>query len=134
VDGLAQLSFQIQRLLGERATAHDLSMIQTRLLGVLRDREPTMQELARQLQLDKSSATGLVDRAETRGFVQRTPSLDDRRTIRVKLTSKGRKIGSSMVNGFESDITAATRSLSKEEQKQLSKLASRVVGQISQSK
>src|SRR5580692_1760722 len=92
VDALAQLSFLVQGMLAKRAAAHDLSMIQTRLLGVLRDREPMMQELARLLELDKSSATGLVDRAEKRGLVKRTPSIEDRRSIRVTLTPLGRRI------------------------------------------
>ena len=74
VDGLAQLSFVIQGMLERRADEHDLSIIQTRLLGVLRDRKPTMNELARFLGLDKSSVTGLVDRAERRGLVARVPS------------------------------------------------------------
>ena len=64
VDGLAQLCFVVLGMLERRAAADDLSIIQTRLLGVLRDRKPTMQELARFLGLDKSSVTGLVDRAE----------------------------------------------------------------------
>jgi DNA-binding MarR family transcriptional regulator len=46
--------------------SRDLSIPATRLLGVLRDREPTMLELAQLLELDKSSVTGLVDRAERR--------------------------------------------------------------------
>src|SRR4029077_13717636 len=58
VDGLAQLSFVIQGLLERQAAAHDLTMAQVRLLGVLRDRTPTMLELARLLGLDKSSTTG----------------------------------------------------------------------------
>ena len=41
-------------LLERRAAEHDLSLIQTRLPGVLRDRTPTMNELARFLGLDKS--------------------------------------------------------------------------------
>jgi len=69
VDGLAQLSFVIQGLLERQAVAHDLTMAQVRLLGVLRDRTPTMLELARLLGLDKSSTTGLVDRAARRGLV-----------------------------------------------------------------
>ena len=69
VDGLAQLSFLTLGLLERRAGEHAISIIQTRLLGVLRDRTPTMNELATLLGLDKSSATGLVDRAERRGLV-----------------------------------------------------------------
>ena len=44
VDGMAQLSFVIQGMLERRAAEHDLSVIQTRLLGILRDRTPTMNE------------------------------------------------------------------------------------------
>src|SRR5580704_8119685 len=92
VDALAQLSFLVQGMLARHATEHDVSMIQTRLLGILRDREPTMQELSRLLELDKSSVTGLIDRAEKRGLVQRTPSIEDRRSIRVTLTPLGWRI------------------------------------------
>ena len=92
VDGLAQLSFVIMGMLERRAAEHDLSIAATRLLGVLRDREPTMNELARLLDLDKSSVTGLVDRAERRGLVARAPSPADRRSVHVRLTDDGRSL------------------------------------------
>src|ERR1700684_1229687 len=90
VDGLAQLSFLVMGMLERRAAEHDLSGAATRLLRVLRGREPTMNELARLLDLDKSSVTGLVDRAERRGLVTRVPSPADRRSVHVKLTADGR--------------------------------------------
>src|ERR1700749_1332739 len=90
VDGLAQLSFVVSGLLERRAAERDLSLAATRLLGVLAAREPTMNELARLLQLDKSSVTGLVDRAERRGLVTRVPSAADRRSVHVTLTADGR--------------------------------------------
>lgn len=68
--------------LGQVAPARGLSIVQARLLGILRDRRPTIKELANFLQLDKSSVTGLVDRAEERGLVQRTPSPVDGRSSR----------------------------------------------------
>src|SRR5450432_2282929 len=92
VDSLVQLSFLIQAVLLRIGTAHDLSIIQIRLLGVLRDREPGMMELANYLNLDKSSVTGLVDRAERRGLVQRTTTPDDGRAIRVSVTTNGREL------------------------------------------
>src|SRR6185437_3757854 len=92
VDGLAQLSFVIMGMLERRAAEHELSIPATRLLGVLRDHEPTMQELARLLDLDKSSVTGLVDRAERRGLVARAPSPVDRRATLVRLTDEGRAL------------------------------------------
>src|ERR1700685_2863223 len=89
IDGLAQLSFVVAGLLERRAAEHDLSLAATRLLGVLRDREPTMNELARLLELDQSSVTGRVDRAERRGLVERVPSPADRRSVLVRLTGTG---------------------------------------------
>ena len=71
VDGLVELSFAVQSVLSDVASANDLSVPQLRLLGVLRDRQPGMLELANFFGVDKSSMTGLVDRAERRGLVRR---------------------------------------------------------------
>jgi DNA-binding MarR family transcriptional regulator len=129
VDALAQLSFVVQGTLAQHAATHDLSMIQTRLLGVLRDRQPTMQELAGLLDLDKSSVTGLVDRAATRGLVVRTPSIADRRAVHVSLTSAGRRVVNAVAQAFESDIDSVTACLSAADKRRLSVLATKVIGQ-----
>lgn len=89
VDGLVQISNVVQAVLESVAAAHDLSLLQMRLLGVLRDRKPTMAELGRLLSLDKSSTTGLVDRATRHGLVQRVRVAEDGRSFRVELTSQG---------------------------------------------
>ena len=127
VDGLAQLSFVIQGMLERRAAEHDLSIIQTRLLGVLRDRKPTMQELARFLGLDKSSVTGLVDRAERRGLVARVPSTTDRRAVLVSLTDDGRSLVSQAAAHFEADVLALLSHLPSRERDTLSRIISRLL-------
>ena len=127
VDGLAQLSFLIQGLLERRAAEHDLSIIQTRLLGVLRDRTPTMNELARFLGLDKSSVTGLVDRAERRGLVARVPSATDRRAVLVSLTDEGRLFVSQAAAAFEADVSALLSRLPPRERETLSRIVSRLL-------
>src|SRR6202034_2440713 len=105
VDGLAQRSFVIMGLLERRAAEHDLSIAATRLLGVLRDRRPTMNELARLLDLDKSSVTGLIDRAERRGLVERVPSAADRRAVLVRLTDQGRLFAADAATRFGADVS-----------------------------
>ena len=127
VDGLAQLSFVIQGMLERRATEHDLSIIQTRLLGVLRDRKPTMHELARFLGLDKSSVTGLVDRAERRGLVARVPSTTDRRAVLVSLTDDGRSLVSQAAARFEADVSALLSRLPPRDRETLSRIVSRLL-------
>ncbi len=126
-DGLAQLSFLIQGLLEHRAREHDLSVISTRLLGILRDRRPTMNELARFLDLDKSSVTGLVDRAERRGLVERVPSPADRRAVLVSLTEHGRSQVSAAAARFEADVSALLEHLTPADRGQLTGLISRLL-------
>ena len=127
VDGMAQLSFVIQGMLERRAAEHDLSVIQTRLLGILRDRTPTMNELARFLGLDKSSVTGLVDRAERRGLVARVPSTTDRRAVLVSLTDDGRSLVSQAAAHFEADVLALLSHLPSRERDTLSRIISRLL-------
>ena len=127
VDGLAQLSFVIQGMLERRAAERDLSIIQTRLLGVLRDRKPTMHELARFLGLDKSSVTGLVDRAERRGLVARVPSTTDRRAVLVSLTDDGRSLVSQAAARFEADVLTMLSRLPPRERETLSRIVSRLL-------
>jgi len=127
VDGLAQLSFVILGMLERRAAADDISIAQIRLLGVLRDRTPTMNELARILRLDKSSATGLVDRAERRGLVRRMPSVTDRRAVLVGLADNGRSLISEVAGGFETDVLALLDRLPPRDRQALSRLVSQLL-------
>ncbi|WP_405583035.1 MarR family winged helix-turn-helix transcriptional regulator [Streptomyces sp. NBC_01190] len=127
VDGLAQLSFLVQATLGKLAAEYGLSVIQLRLLGVLRDREPGMQELARHLGLDKSSMTGLVDRAERRGLVRRTPSPHDGRAVLVALTDQGHDLARTIEADGNPRIHALAAHLTPGQRSQLSLLATALV-------
>jgi DNA-binding MarR family transcriptional regulator len=127
VDGLAQLSFVVQNALARHAAEHTLSLVQTRLLGILRDRAPTMNELARLLELDKSSVTGLVDRAERRGLVERIPSPTDRRAVLVRLTEDGRSLVSQVSALFGSDVLRMLECLPVPDRDALSRLVSRLL-------
>lgn len=127
VDGLAQLSFVVLSTLERRAGEHELSIAQTRLLGVLRDRRPTMIELAGLLGLDKSSVTGLVDRAQRRGLVVRVPSSEDRRSVRVALSDHGRRLVGEVAGGFAHDISQLLAALDPGQRELLSTLVSQVL-------
>jgi DNA-binding MarR family transcriptional regulator len=127
VDALAQLSFLVQNTLAEIAGDYDMSLVQTRLLGVLRDREPLMSELGRHLGLDKSSISGLVDRAQRRGLVTRTPSEVDRRAFRVSITDAGRRMAEEAGARFADRIEVLVAGLADTERRQLTRLAARVI-------
>ncbi len=127
VDGLAQLSFLVQSALSEIAGQHDLSVVQIRMLGILRDREPTMNQLGRHLGLDKSSITGLVDRAQRRGLVTRTASSVDRRSFQVSITDAGRQFVQQVAAEFAERIERCVAPLTEADRKRLSRMATRIV-------
>jgi DNA-binding MarR family transcriptional regulator len=127
VDALAQLSFLVQSALAEIAGQYDLSVIQTRMLGILRDREPTMNQLGRHLGLDKSSITGLVDRAQRRGLVTRTASVVDRRSFQVSITDAGRQLVEQVAAQFAEQIERCVEPLPETDRKRLSRMATRIV-------
>ena len=118
VDALAQLSFLVHNTLAEIAGQHDLSIIQVRLLGILRDRKPTMNTLGRHLGLDKSSVSGLVDR---------TVSATDRRAFQVSITDTGRQLVEQVAAGFTARIETLVAGLPDPDRKLLSQLAARIV-------
>jgi len=50
-------------------------------------------ELGERVSLDTSTLTGIIDRMERNGYVERKPNPGDRRSVLVFLTPKARKIG-----------------------------------------
>jgi MarR family transcriptional regulator, lower aerobic nicotinate degradation pathway regulator len=92
-DALVQVSFAVLDLLSRSADELDLSVTQLRLIGILRDRSPSMASLADHLGLDRSSVSGLIDRAERRGLVARRASTDDARVTLIDLSPTGRELG-----------------------------------------
>jgi DNA-binding MarR family transcriptional regulator len=52
----------------------------------------TMKELAAEMWCDASNATGVIDRLEARGLVERRPSERDRRLKCVLLTAAGKRL------------------------------------------
>ena len=127
VDALAQLTFAVQGAFGRIAAAYELSFVQARLLGILRDRRPTITELAIFLQLDKSSVSGLVDRAEARGLVTRTVSPLDRRSVQVVITPAGQELVDQATTDFEAELAVLVADLNPAQRSRLSAIASLIV-------
>ena len=71
----------------------DLAPVQARALHEL-DVDPpiSMRELAERLNSDPSNVTGLIDRLEARGLVERRPDPKDRRVKGLALTSAGARM------------------------------------------
>jgi DNA-binding MarR family transcriptional regulator len=127
LDSLVLASFTVIAVLSQVAAEHDLSLTQLRALAILRDREPKMAELADYLGLDRSSVSGLIDRAVRRGLVRRTASSDDGRAVRVTLTQEGQRLARLVTGEVGGLIAPMTSKLGPAEQKRLSVLLNKLV-------
>jgi DNA-binding MarR family transcriptional regulator len=130
VDAVAQLSFAMQFVLTEVGAPHGLSVTQLRLLIILRDRTLSMGEIAAYLRLDKSSVTGLVGRAEQRGFLRRARRQEDGRGVQVLITQGGLELSAQIQAEVAERVLALTQTLSVTERKNLTDLIERVVNVI----
>jgi DNA-binding MarR family transcriptional regulator len=92
VAALVRTSFLVNAVYAESSREHGLTAPQGQLICVLMPRPYGMTELGAALGLAKSSLSGLVDRTERNGLVQRTPNPADTRTTTVALTPKGRRL------------------------------------------
>ena len=69
----------------------DLSVAQISVLRLLAETGPLrVTDLAREIGLSASSVTGLIDRLEAEGHIERRRSLEDRREVTVVLTDAAR--------------------------------------------
>ncbi|MFF0015232.1 MarR family winged helix-turn-helix transcriptional regulator [Streptomyces sp. NPDC005374] len=107
------------------AAEHTLTGAQARLLSLL-SREPLpMRKLAQKLKCEPSNVTGIVDRLEARGLVERRPDPADRRVKVAAATDEGRRVARELREGlrFAREPLAG---LSREERESLRDLLRRM--------
>jgi DNA-binding MarR family transcriptional regulator len=112
---LAEIVMQMQRRfllkLSEELAHGSVSFPQYFLLGYLDTQEViTMSGIASKMGHTTAAATGLVDRLEKLGYVQRSHALDDRRKVMVRITQKG----SGLVAAIRRDMVEKIMTLLRE--------------------
>jgi DNA-binding MarR family transcriptional regulator len=129
ISALVRTSFATTAVLSRIAAEHDLSLTQLRVLAILRDRRVRMSELADYLGLDKSTISGLVDRAEKRGLLQRAPNPADGRATDVFLTAEGIQLAALGEGEIARSLSPMTGKLSRAEARRLTALLEHVLNQ-----
>ena len=127
VDALAQSAFVVMGALTRIAAEHDVSLTQMRVLGILRDRRPRMAELADFLGLEKSTMSGLVDRAEQRGLVARGKNADDGRAVDVYMTPAGLELAEQVHAEVRAALAPLTDRIDATERRALAGLLERML-------
>jgi DNA-binding MarR family transcriptional regulator len=97
LDELNQISYRDVQGSLKRWHEGALSLVHLNLLMLLRAKGTlTMTHLAELLDVSVASATGIVDRLEKKGVIERRRSEEDRRVVEVRVTERGDAIFSAM--------------------------------------
>jgi MarR family 2-MHQ and catechol resistance regulon transcriptional repressor len=95
---------------------HAISLVHLNVLTALEAEGPlSMRRLAEAMDVSDASATGIVDRMENRGLVERRHGTGDRRTVLVHPTDVGRQIFGDMAAQRRGTLTKVLAELSEEE-------------------
>ncbi|MFF0432296.1 MarR family winged helix-turn-helix transcriptional regulator [Streptomyces sp. NPDC004327] len=101
----------------EAAAAHALTGAQARVLGLLALEPTPMRKIADKLRCEPSNVTGIIDRLESRGLVERRPDPADRRVKVAAPTDEGRATARRLRESLRfareplGELTAAERTL-----------------------
>jgi len=110
------------------ASEFDLSPPQVMALRQLDPAEPKpMSELAIALRCDNSNVTGIVDRLEDRGLVERRPGEHDRRVKMLMITERGAQVRAGLAARLD-EPPEALADLSPEDQRALRDIMRRALG------
>ena len=89
----------------------------------------TSRELTRELLVTAGNVTGLVDRLQGLGLVERHPVLEDRRAVRIVLTPRGRRLAGQAIPRHRRELEAL---LSRVPARDLARLR-RLLGELGRS-
>ena len=120
------LTADLRQRFTDRAAQFDLSFPQAMALRELDEPLP-MGDLADRLCCDASNVTGIVDRLEARGLVERHTVVGDRRVKHIVLTAAGRALREEHRAGLTVDLPLL-HDLTRQDRRQLAELLRRSVG------
>lgn len=111
----AQRSFLLD--LSRELNKGNISYAQFFLLGYLANEDYlTMTDISKKMGHSTAAATGLVDRLEKLGYVQRLHAADDRRKVMVQITRKGIELVSRLRNAIANNISEVMAAQEKGEE------------------
>ena len=121
IDDLRASFGELKCIGSERLVRQGISMTQLHVLNLLdRHGEMAMSRLADMLDVSMSAASGLVDRIEERGYVERIRVPSDRRVVIARVTDVGRKLIDD-VDSVQTEVLS--RILDRLDEAQLTRLA-----------
>jgi DNA-binding MarR family transcriptional regulator len=124
---LGSLSRKISRHYRDRIAEFNLTHSQFFILAqVIESEGDTPSQLAEKTLTDRATVTGLIDRLERDGWVERRPNKDDRRALSIFLSKKGKKHQDTFISLFQEINGSFIQRFTSDEWQQLQKLLSKL--------
>jgi len=113
---LIRLEARMQAAVGDRLRMVGVSIPQCDVLTTLSEQEGVnQQELAKRLYVTKGNISGLLDRLEAAGFVERRSLASDRRQYSIHLTDAGRAMAERAIAAQHKWLTSTLGRLDESE-------------------
>lgn len=117
----------VSRVMIRESLREDLTLQQATILRILGSMGPLpMNRISRQLLTTGANITGLIDRMEQKGLVERAEDRTDRRKILIQLTSKGQKTFETTAKRYRKKIKESFGILPRSEREELFRLLVKV--------
>lgn len=113
---LGKVMRKVQRYYESNLAPYEITPVQFYVLNALWENDGMkFKDLAKSVNMDGSTLTGILDRMERGGFVERRDDPDDRRSLLVFLTGKAREVGPVIISLAEKLDREIKEQFSKEE-------------------
>jgi DNA-binding MarR family transcriptional regulator len=127
VEALVYLYTESRRVTKEVARRYGLTGPQVTVIKMLEAfGDLSLTELSGRMRAKNSTLTGIVDRMQRDGLVERARSEEDRRVVLIRLTERGRALAAEVPIASMQIFGTALRSLSREERATLRQLLRKV--------
>ncbi len=113
------------RFLSRKVSELNLTSVQAMALGFLAEEDQiSSSELGKRTELDSATLTGILDRLEAAGCIERKSNPDDRRSIHIHLTLKGKALGQEATRVLMEANAEFLQVLTDDQQRELKNLIS----------
>jgi DNA-binding MarR family transcriptional regulator len=108
--------FKKTLLMNGRKAGLDFTLSEIKALSAFRgETDYTMGELSKNAQVTMPSMTEMIDKLEKKGIAERGRDVNDRRVVKVRLTSKGKKLRKEFMQKRLKDMMGIFGKLSEKE-------------------
>jgi DNA-binding MarR family transcriptional regulator len=135
---LLRLGAALHRQLAERAAEYGVLVAEADVLFTLRRSGPPYRllpsKLSESLLVSSGTLTNRLDRLEAKGLIERHPNPEDRRSVEVALTERGRRLADEAVTEHVENERRMLASLTAKERDTLDQLTAKLLAGLEEEK